>query len=239
MILAGGKGTRFKEETKDIPKPMVLANDEPLLVHIMNIYLKFGINNIVVLAGYKKGVIVDYFSKYSKLISNEENKFKFKSSSNVTVLDTGKETLTGGRIKIGLEYVDEEQVYITYGDGLANINIKELTKFHKENKKLATLTAVKPPPRFGNIKISDNLVTKFEEKSSKYENWINGGFFIINKAVGNYITNTNQPFEREPLQSLTSKGELAAYKHAGLFRPVDTIHELKIVEKDIKNNLFD
>tara|TARA_B100000242_G_scaffold293775_1_gene273012 strand:+ start:4222 stop:4959 length:738 start_codon:yes stop_codon:yes gene_type:complete len=238
LILAGGKGTRFEEQTQDIPKPMILAKNDPLLIHVMSIYIKHKITDFTILAGYKKEIITQYFQKNAKTISKLDAKYEMNNGSLVTVLDTGDETLTGGRIKIGLDYVDEDNVYITYGDGFANINITELTKFHKKHKKLVTLTAVKPPPRFGNIKILDDVVIGFKEKSFEYENWINGGFFLVNKSIKNYISDLNQAFEKEPLEKLISAGELMAYKHDGLFRPVDTVHELGLFEKDLEDNSF-
>jgi len=238
MILAGGKGTRFKEKTKEIPKPMVLVNEKPLLLHIMEIYLKHNIQNFIILAGYKKDVIIEYFNSTSVRVSKSEYIYKSNNGNTITILDTGDETLTGGRIKLGLEYVDENHLYITYGDGLANVNITELTKFHNNHKKIATLTAVKPPPRFGNIKIKNNTVVEFEEKNLMFENWINGGFFVVNKSIKNYISSLNQPFEGEPLKSLALESELMAYKHRQLFRPVDTIHELQLLEEDLSKDLF-
>lgn len=238
MILAGGKGTRFKEKTKEIPKPMVLVNKKPLLLHIMDIYIKHDIQNFIILAGYKKDVIIEYFNSETVRTSKSEYIYKTNTGATITILDTGEETLTSGRIKLGLEYVDENHIYITYGDGFANVNITELTKFHDNHKKIATLTAVKPPPRFGNIKIKNNTVIEFEEKNLMFENWINGGFFVVNSIIKSYISNLNQPFEGEPLKSLALEGELMAYKHHQLFRPVDTIHELKLLEEELSKNLF-
>ena len=198
MILAGGKGTRFKEYTDEIPKPMIPANGKPLLIHILNIYKKYGIENCIILAGYKKNVIQDYFEDNFAKHSDSSTTFVDSDNLKVTVLDTGEETMTGGRLKQGIEYLGDEQFYLTYGDGIADVNIKELTKFHIVNEAKVTLTAVRPPARFGAIKIKNNYVTYFKEKSKIDEGWINGGFFVINKDVISYLDSNDTIFEREP-----------------------------------------
>ena len=221
MILAGGLGTRFKEYTKDIPKPMVNANGVPLLVHIINFYITFDVKKI-----------------YGIQISKEEHIYSFGNDVNVQVIDTGDDTLTGGRIKKGLDYLEGNQTHLTYGDGIANVDLNKLYKFHQKHNPIATLTAVRPPARFGSLELDNEKVVAFNEKNQSNEGWINGGFFILNKEVKEYIENDNQAFEKEPLTKLSNKRELAAFKHHGLFRPVDTIRELEILESELRENEF-
>lgn len=238
MILAGGLGTRFKEYTKDIPKPMINANGVPLLVHIINFYITFDVKKIYVLAGYKKEIIYDYFNLNGIQISKEEQIYSFGNDVNVQIIDTGNDTLTGGRIKKGLDYLEDNQTHLTYGDGIANVDLNKLCKFHQKHNPLATLTAVRPPARFGSLELDNEKVVAFNEKNQTNEGWINGGFFILNKQVKEYIDNDNQAFEKEPLTKLSNKRELAAFKHHGLFRPVDTIRELEILESELRENEF-
>lgn len=239
MILAGGLGTRFKEYTQDIPKPMIEANGTPLLIHIIRIYLNFNIKNFVILAGYKKNIIESYFEGKYKKLSEVDHIYEFENSSTVTILETGDETMTGGRIKKGFDYLNEREAFLTYGDGIANIDIDTQVKEHYKYKPLATLTAVRPPARFGSLKIMDNKVTQFNEKNHQSDDgWINGGFFILNSEVVNFIENTSEAFEKGPLEKISEIGKLNAYKHQGLFRPVDTIRELEILETELTNNDF-
>ena len=235
MILAGGKGTRFKEYTDEIPKPMIPANGKPLLIHILNIYKKYGIENCIILAGYKKNVIQDYFE--DNFVKHSDSSTTFVDSDNlkVTVLDTGEETMTGGRLKQGIEYLGDEQFYLTYGDGIADVNITELTKFHIVNEAKVTLTAVRPPARFGSLELDKNLVMKFGEKDNTNEGWINGGFFVINKDIISYLDSSDTIFEREPLESIARDNNLYAYKHDSFWQCVDTIRELEILEAALKN----
>ena len=238
MILAGGLGTRFKEYTKDIPKPMINANGVPLLVHIINFYATFDVKKIYVLAGYKKEIIYDYFNKNGTQISQEEQIYSFDSDVTVHIIDTGDDTLTGGRIKKGLEYIEGNLTHLTYGDGISNVDLGKLYEFHKIHNPIVTLTAVRPPARFGSLELKNEKVIAFNEKKQSNEGWINGGFFILNNEVKKYIQNDNQAFEKEPLTNLANEGELVAYKHHGLFRPVDTIRELEILESELKENEF-
>ena len=239
MILAGGLGTRFKEYTQDIPKPMIEANGTPLLIHIIRIYLNFNIKNFVILAGYKKNIIESYFEENYKKLSEVDHIYEFENSSIVTILETGDETMTGGRIKKGFDYLNEEEAFLTYGDGIANIDIDTQVKEHYKYKPLATLTAVRPPARFGSLKIMENKVTQFNEKNHQSDDgWINGGFFILNSEVVNFIEDTSEAFEKAPLEKISEIGKLNAYKHRGLFRPVDTIRELEILETELTNNDF-
>ena len=237
MILAGGKGTRFKEYTDEIPKPMIPANGKPLLIHILNIYKKYGIENCIILAGYKKNVIQDYFEDNFAKHSDSSTTFVDSDNLKVTVLDTGEETMTGGRLKQGIEYLGDEQFYLTYGDGIADVNITELTKFHIVNEAKVTLTAVRPPARFGSLELDKNLVMKFGEKENTNEGWINGGFFVVNKDVISYLdsNDTDTVFEREPLESIARDNNLYAYKHDSFWQCVDTIRELEILEAALKN----
>ena len=235
MILAGGKGTRFKEYTDEIPKPMIMANGKPLLIHILNIYKKYGIENCIILAGYKKNVIQDYFEDNFAKHSDSSTTFVDSDNLKVTVLDTGEETMTGGRLKQGIEYLGDEQFYLTYGDGIADVNITELTKFHIVNEAKVTLTAVRPPARFGSLELDKNLVMKFGEKDNTNEGWINGGFFVINKDIISYLDSNDTIFEREPLESIARDHNLYAYKHDSFWQCVDTIRELEILEAALKN----
>ncbi len=235
MILAGGKGTRFKEYTDEIPKPMIPANGKPLLIHILNIYKKYGIENCIILAGYKKNVIQDYFEDNFARHSDSSTTFVDSDNLKVTVLDTGEETMTGGRLKQGIEYLGDEQFYLTYGDGIADVNITELTKFHIVNEAKVTLTAVRPPARFGSLELDKNLVMKFGEKENTNEGWINGGFFVVNKNVISYLDSNDTIFEREPLESIARDNSLYAYKHDSFWQCVDTIRELEILEAALKN----
>lgn len=238
MILAGGLGTRFKEYTKDIPKPMIKANGKPLLVHIINFYKSHGVKNIIVLAGYKIEIIHDYFKANGDQLSTDENTYIFNKEVEIKIVDTGKETMTGGRIKKGFEHVKNNFSYLTYGDGIANVDLEKLKEFHNKFSPIVTLTAVRPPARFGSLDIENEKVIAFNEKQQSNEGWINGGFFILDKAVVNYIDNDKQSFEKEPLSKLSKENKLNAYKHTGLFRPVDTIRELEILERELENNDF-
>ncbi len=237
MILAGGKGTRFAEYTDKIPKPMILANGKPLLDHIISIYSKFNIKNIVILAGYKKEKIIEHYESSSKRVSKTEDIFEDNLNTKISVLDTGLETMTGGRLKIGAEYLDEESFYLTYGDGIANIQLDKLTQFFIEQKTIATVTAVRPPARFGSLEIDNNLVTNFGEKDNTSSGWINGGFFVFKREILNYLTGLEDVLERKPLELLATEKELSAFKHEGFWQPCDTIRELEILEKAMESGL--
>ena len=237
MILAGGKGTRFAEYTDKIPKPMILANGRPLLDHIISIYSKFNIKNIVILAGYKKEKIIEHYESSSNRVSKTEDIFEDNLNTKITVLDTGLETMTGGRLKMGAEYLNEENFYLTYGDGIANIQLDKLTQFFIEQKTIATVTAVRPPARFGSLEIDNNLVTNFGEKDNTSSGWINGGFFVFKKEILNYLTDLEEVLERKPLELLATEKELSAFKHEGFWQPCDTIRELEILEKAMESGL--
>jgi glucose-1-phosphate cytidylyltransferase len=217
VILAGGFGTRLSEETDLIPKPMIRIGSTPILQHIMNFYSKFGHNDFVVALGYKAEVIREYFN---------ENK---NSNWRVSLIDTGLETSTGGRIK-KLENVLDDEFMLTYGDGLSNVNINHLLDHHQRFGKIATVTAVRPPARFGTIELSNGLVTKFAEKDPQDAGWINGGFFCLNKKVCSFISDSTTSFESEPLKHLVAIEELTAYEHHGWWQPMDTLRDKRTLE---------
>lgn len=219
VILAGGLGTRISEYTKSIPKPMIPLNGKPIIYYIMKHFYNHGIKNFYVAIGYKGIVLKDYFRK---------NKFPW----NVKLIETGQKTMTGGRIKRLKKYIGNERFFMTYGDGLSDVNIRNLLKFHVKNKKLATLTAVRPPARFGKIKLNKkNNVTLFREKSSLDEGWINGGFFVLEPKVFSLIKSDKTFFEKEPLQKLSQRGQLKAYKHTKIWQCMDTVRDKEILEK--------
>ena len=209
VILAGGFGTRLSEYTKTMPKPMINIAGKPILLHIMEQYAKHGYKDFYIALGYKGEVIKKFFRR------------KF-FDWNVELVDSGKKTMTGGRIKKLKNFIGKETFMMTYGDGLSNINLKKLLKFHKKNKKLVTLTAVRPPARFGAIKIKGKYVSYFKEKSKLDEGWINGGFFVMEPEFFNFIKEDKTYLEREPLEKASKKGELAAFKHEGFWQCMDT-----------------
>jgi len=217
VILAGGLGTRLSEETDLIPKPMVRIGNIPILLHIMNFYSSFGHKDFMVALGYKSEVIIEYF---------QDNK---NSELNITLVDTGLDTSTGGRIKLLEDQLDEEFM-LTYGDGLSNVNIDDLLKHHKRFGKIATVTAVRPPSRFGTIETSNGLVTKFAEKDPQDAGWINGGFFCLNKKVCEFILDSTTSFESEPLNRLVQIQQLSAYEHHGWWQPMDTLRDKRALE---------
>jgi glucose-1-phosphate cytidylyltransferase len=217
VILAGGLGTRLSEETDLIPKPMVRIGNIPILQHIINFYSKFGHKDFVVALGYKAEVVIEYFKIYKN------------SELNIKLVDTGLDTSTGGRIKILEDQLDDEFM-LTYGDGLSNVNIDDLINHHKRFGKMATVTAVRPPARFGTIEISNGVVTKFKEKDPQDAGWINGGFFFLNKKVCNFISDLTTSFESEPLNHLVQIQELTAYEHHGWWQPMDTLRDKRNLE---------
>ena len=219
VILAGGFGTRLGEHTKHIPKPMIKICGKPILIHIINHYYKYGFKDFIIATGYKQEVIKKYFKK----------KFKFK----VKIIFTGKKTMTGGRILRLKKYLNEPFM-LTYGDGVSNINLKKLLSFHNKNKKIATLSAVRPPARFGAVKINKNTVKYFKEKSKLDEGWINGGFFVMDPKILNYIKNDTTFLEKEPLVNLSKKNQLNAYKHHGYWQCMDTYRDKLIIESHFK-----
>ena len=225
VILAGGLGSRLSEYTKSIPKPMVKILNVPIIVRVIKSYSRFGIRDFIIASGYKGNIIKNYFKK---------NPFNL----NIKVIHTGKKTMTGGRIKRLKKYLDKERFMLTYGDGLSNVNINRLLKFHIKNKNYVTLTAVRPPARFGAIKIRGSRVNYFKEKSSLNEGWINGGFFVMEPKIFNFIRGDKTFLEREPLETISKKNKLGAFKHHGFWQCMDTTRDRKILELAIKKNIY-
>ena len=218
IILAGGLGTRISEETGDKPKPMVLLDDKPILWHLMDIYARQGVTEFVIATGYLGNIIHDWVDDLN-------------SPWKITALDTGLDTLTGGRIRKCLEFIGPEQVFATYGDGLGNINLSNLLSFHNQQGRLATVTAVRPPARFGLLESSNGLVTNFTEKNQADGGWINGGFFVLEPDVKDYILQDMEPFETGALPKLVSDTNLSAYHHEGFWQPMDTLREKQELAK--------
>ena len=221
-ILAGGYGTRISEYTKTIPKPMIKINNVPIIMHIINHYISYGHNEFYIALGYKGEVLKKYFQ------SLKRKNFK------VNLIDTGLKTMTGGRIKQIGKLLNGETFLATYGDGLSNVNIHKLIKFHQRNNKLLTMTAVRPPARFGSIKFKGNNVSYFKEKSNLDEGWINGGYFVINPKFLKYISGNKTFLEKEPFEKLTRKRQLVGYKHKGFWQCMDTLRDKKILETKLK-----
>ena len=218
IILCGGYGTRISEETKKIPKPMIKIGKLPILVHIMNIYSKHGFTDFILALGYKKNIIKSYF---------EKNKFR---NWNIKMVDTGKTTLTGTRLLKLKKFIEpNSNFFLTYGDGVTNLNIKKLYYFHKKNNRSATVTAVHPPARFGEIFLKKNGVKKFEEKNQINTGWINGGFFVFKSDIFNFIPKKQCMLERDPIKNLVKKNELVAYKHNGFWQCMDTLRDKNLL----------
>ena len=209
ILLAGGFGTRLSEYTKTVPKPMIDIGGKPMLLYIMKHYAKYGFKDFYIALGYKGEIVKNFFSK------------RF-FDWNINLIETGKNTMTGGRLKRLKKYIGKETFMMTYGDGLSNVNLKKLLKFHKKNKKLVTLTAVRPPARFGALKLKGQRVSYFKEKAKLDEGWINGGFFVMEPEFFKFIKNDNTYLEREPLETATKKKQLAAFKHEGFWQCMDT-----------------
>lgn len=248
VILAGGLGTRLAEETHSRPKPMVEVGGMPILWHIMKIFSYYGVTDFIICLGYKGYFIKEYFDNFH--LRNSDVEFNLEKNTknidvnpneswNVRCVDTGDSTLTGGRIKRIREYLnDDEPFFLTYGDGVGDINIKSLLNFHLSHGKLATVTAVNPPSRFGILRIDEkNAVQQFNEKPDNKNSWINGGYFVLHPSVIDYIEGDMTSWEVEPLQKITKKNELAAYKHSGFWQPMDTLSEKKMLNDLYSNNL--
>ncbi|PNR88779.1 glucose-1-phosphate cytidylyltransferase [Petrotoga sp. 9T1HF07.CasAA.8.2] len=235
VILAGGYGTRLSEETVNIPKPMVEIGGKPILWHIMKIYSHYGYNDFIICLGYKGYIIKEYFMNYfmhmsdiTVDLSNGGIKVHNSKAENwkVTLVDTGLDTMTGGRIKRIKDHLDGERFMLTYGDGVGNVNINSLVEFHESHGKLVTMTAVQPSGRFGALRINDEKkVESFVEKPAGDGAWINGGFFVLEPQVIDYIKDDNTIWEREPLENLTKESQLFAYKHEGFWKPMDTLRD--------------
>ena len=218
VILAGGYGTRISEESHLKPKPMIEIGGKPILWHILKIYSAYGINDFVICCGYKGEKIKEYFSNIDS------------SPFNIELVDTGLDTMTGGRLKRIKNYVDGT-FCVTYGDGLSNINIKNLLAFHRERKTVATLTAIHPPERFGVLDLSGDYVKEFHEKHRGDSSWINGGFFVFEPEIFNYLDNDSTILERTPLETLAKENELTAFKHNEFWHPMDTLRDKNYLEK--------
>ena len=225
VILAGGLGSRLSEITKTIPKPMVKINGKPILARIMKHFAKYGFKNFYIALGYKGKVIKKYFAK---------NNFGW----NINLINTGKKTMTGGRLRRLTKYLKKETFLMTYGDGLSDVNLNKLLKFHRKNKKLVTLTAVRPPARFGNLKIQGHNVEYFREKLNTDEGWINGGFFVMEPEFLKYIKNDKTYLEKEPLEILAKKKQLIAFKHKHFWQCMDTLRDKINLEKILKQKKF-
>ena len=223
VILTGGYGTRIAEYTQRIPKPMIKIGKEPILTHIMRIFSAFGCNDFIIASGYKQEVIFDYYKDSIKIQ---------KEFPNLEIVNTGKDTMTGGRIlKLKPYFKENENFFMTYGDGLSDIDLNKLKKFHDSHGKLATVTAVHPPVRFGELKIINNKVINFEEKPQAKAGWINGGFFILNYKIFDYIKDDTTMFERQPMQKLVNEKRLMAFKHEGFWKCMDTLRDKILLEQ--------
>ena len=238
IILAGGLGTRLSEYTKIVPKPMVKIGSHPIVVHIMNHYLKFGFNHFILATGYKSSVFKKHFKNFRKAGDNFKTKL-FNKNCTINILDTGKKTLTGGRLKRVSKFIKKDETFMfTYGDGISNINLKKLLNFHKKNKKIITVTAVRPPARFGEILIRGSKVTSFKEKPQTTNSWINGGFFVANQKFLNFIRNDKEILEKWPLEQVTKKKQLVAFKHYGFWKCMDVKRDRDELQKIYKKNGF-
>lgn len=235
LILAGGLGTRFREETMLKPKPMITIGDKPILGHIFDIFVQQGLLNFVIAKGYLGNQIDEWLSSFCDKKSTTSDFTEFFSKDgkiSIITIDTGLNSQTGGRIKKVFEILPLKQMLVTYGDGLGNVDIRKLIKFHEKRKSVVTVTAVRPPARFGNLKINSfGRVKKFGEKVQSESGWINGGFFVIESKVTNYISSYENSFESDSLPLIAKRRELSAYKHEGFWHPMDTIREKELLEE--------
>lgn len=240
IILAGGLGTRISEESHLKPKPMIDIGGKPILWHIMKMYSHHGINDFVICLGYKGYVIKEYFSNYFLHMSDvtfcmRENKMeihqKFAEPWRVTLIDTGEETMTGGRLKRVAQHIENESFCFTYGDGVSDIDISALIAHHKASGKQATVTAIQPPGRYGSLHIENSQVNYFQEKPAGDGAWINGGFFVLEPSVIDYIHDDETVWEQQPLQQLAAEGQLSAYQHHGFWQAMDTLREKNYLEE--------
>ncbi|MCB0328003.1 MAG: glucose-1-phosphate cytidylyltransferase [Bdellovibrionales bacterium] len=240
VLLAGGLGTRISEESYLKPKPMIEIGGKPILWHIMKLYSAYGLTEFIVCAGYKGYVIKEYFANY--FLQNSDVTFDLANNSfevhqrsaepwKVTVVDTGEKTFTGGRIKRVAEYIGDEDFCCTYGDGLGDINIRNLLQFHKQHGGLATVTATQPPGRFGVMSLSGTKVHSFQEKPEQGGGLVNGGFFVLSPKTLNYIAGDETIWEREPLENLAKDGAMYAYHHEGFWQPMDTLRDKMLLEQ--------
>ncbi|MEL7491737.1 MAG: glucose-1-phosphate cytidylyltransferase [Pseudomonadota bacterium] len=243
VLLAGGLGSRLAEETVRIPKPMVEVGGRPIILHVMDIYRHWGQKDFIVACGYKS-LLIKRFFRDLPLMNNDftvslgDGDMKMAPSRsmdwNVSVVDTGAVTMTGGRLLRLRDWIKNETFMVTYSDGVGNVDIDALIKFHKSHGKLATVTAVQPPARFGNLELDGDNVTAFTEKVRKHETWINGGFFVFEPGVLDYIPGDSEPLEHSPLTRIAEDGELRAFKHNGFWHPMDTVRD-----RDHLNSLYE
>lgn len=242
VILAGGYGTRISEESHLFPKPMIEIGNQPILWHIMKYISHYHFNEFIICCGYKQSVIKDYFNRYYLHMSDvtfdfaSDNKMiiknKYVEPWVVTVVDTGLDTMTGGRIKRIQDYIKDESFILTYGDGLSNVNISDVVEFHKQHNKIATITAIQPEGRFGHLDIDErNNIGRFKEKSLDDEGWINGGYMVLDSSIMNYISGDDCSFEYDTLEKLADIGEVNAYKHRGFWMCMDTLRDKQKLEK--------
>jgi glucose-1-phosphate cytidylyltransferase len=241
VILAGGKGTRISEESINKPKPLIEIGSKPIIWHIMKHYSHFGLNDFIICCGYKGYLLKEYFANYYMhnsdiTIDLKNNNLEIKKTNSepwkISLVDTGENTMTGGRIlKIKDILKKEKDFCLTYGDGVSNINIKKLIDFHKRNKKLATITVVKPQGRYGMINLNkNNLVEKFAEKPDGDGSWVNGGFFVFNQGIFNFLKKDSDILEQGPIQKISKKKQLSAYKHLGFWKAMDTLNDKNYLE---------
>ncbi|TAE23151.1 MAG: glucose-1-phosphate cytidylyltransferase [Candidatus Kapaibacterium sp.] len=240
VILAGGLGTRISEETHVKPKPMIDIGGKPILWHIMKMYSHYGINDFVICLGYKGYVVKEYFANYylhqsdvtfDMVGNNVEVHNNHAEPWRVTLVDTGDETQTGGRLKRVREYLGNETFCMTYGDGVSDVNIQDVISFHRKEGRAATLTAVQPPGRFGSLEIEGAKIERFQEKPQGDGSWINGGFFVLEPSIFDVIEDDETIWERTSLESLTNQGQLSAYKHTGYWQPMDTLRDKMKLEE--------
>ncbi len=240
VILAGGLGTRLSEETHLRPKPMIEIGGKPMLWHIMKIYSSYGLNDFIICLGYKGYLIKEYFANYFLHMSDvtfdmANNRTIIHQNSaepwQVTLVDTGETTMTGGRLRRVRNYLDDEDFCFTYGDGVSDIDIAGLVAFHKAHGRLATLTATRPPGRFGALQIEQERVLRFQEKPDGDGGWINGGYFVLSPKVLDYISGDETIWEREPLEALAGEQNLLAYRHGGFWQPMDTLRDKNFLEQ--------
>ena len=238
IILAGGKGTRISEYTKVIPKTMIRIQNKPILIHIIKHYSKFGFKDFYIALGYKKNVVLNYFKNFKKI----DKPFNFtldKKKFSITLSDTGENTFTGGRLKRMRKFINKSEDFMfTYGDGVSNVNLKKLSNFHKKNRKMVTVTAVRPPARFGEITLKKNIVASFKEKPQVKSGWINGGFFVAKYQFFEFIKGDKTILEKEPLEKVAKKNQLCALRHKSFWKCMDTSRDKKVLEEIFKKNKF-
>ena len=240
VILAGGYGTRISEESNLIPKPLISIGDKPIIWHIMKYYSTYGVNEFIICLGYKGHLIKEYFFNYSKytsdfVVNTKNSDYEIltnnKEDWQVTLIDTGEDTMTGGRVGRIKKYIKEDNFFCTYGDGLSDIDLKKLEKSHHKNKVIASISAVRPPGRFGSLNLVGNQVASFQEKIEGNNSWINGGFFIFNKKIFKYINGDSCILERYTMENLAKDKEVYSFKHDGFWQPMDTLRDKNLLQK--------